>query len=58
MLMNRNGIKPSQLVVLALYSYVLVQACKRDWITPSRISKLGAAIAGVLSMGKSGSGQT
>jgi predicted membrane chloride channel (bestrophin family) len=35
-----------------VYSYALVQGCKRDWISPSRLSKLGAAIVGVLSMGK------
>jgi putative membrane protein len=49
----RNRIKPGQLLVLAVYSYVLVQGCKRDWISPSRLSKLGAAIVGVLSMGTS-----
>ena len=48
----RNRIKPGQLLVLAIYSYALVQGCKRDWISPSRLSKLGAAIVGVLSMGK------
>jgi hypothetical protein len=50
---DRNRIKPGQLLVLAVYSYALVQGCKRDWISPSRLSKLGAAIVGVLSMGKS-----
>jgi len=50
---KRNRIKPGQLLVLAIYSYALVQGCKRDWISPSRLSKLGAAIVGVLSMGKS-----
>jgi hypothetical protein len=49
---DRNRIKPGQLLVLAIYSYALVQGCKRDWISPSRLSKLGAAIVGVLSMGK------
>lgn len=50
---GRNRIKPGQLLVLAVYSYALVQGCKRDWISPSRLSKLGAAIVGVLSMGMS-----
>jgi hypothetical protein len=50
---NRNGIKPGQLIFLATYAYVLVKACERDWISASRLSKLGAAIVGVLSMGMS-----
>jgi hypothetical protein len=54
----RNRIKPGQLLVLAVYSYALVQGCKRDWISPSRLSKLGAAIVGVLSMGKSSTSHT
>lgn len=49
---SRNGIKPGQLVFLATYAYILMKACERDWISPSRLSKLGAAIVGVLSMGK------
>lgn len=50
---DRNGIKPGQLIFLATYAYVLVKACERDWISASRLSKLGAAIVGVLSMGTS-----
>lgn len=48
----RNGVKPVQLLLLAVYAKILPKVCEYGWTSPSSMSKLGAAVVGVLSMGE------
>ena len=50
--LSSSRLPPRQLPLLAVYAYSVLYACNRGWISRETAGKGGAAVVGVLSMGK------